>query len=124
MKIFVSHSSGFDYKNRLYKPLCNSKINNSHKIFLPHEEGKDILTKEIIKNSDILIAEVSRPSTGQGIELGWANDYKIPIICIHLKDTKPSGSLKHLTENFITYENVNELIGKLTVAFDKINSFS
>lgn len=34
MKIFVAHSSNFDFKNELYLPLRNSDLNNKHKIFL------------------------------------------------------------------------------------------
>lgn len=124
MKIFISHSSGFDYLNKLYKPLSESIINRDHEIFLPHEDGKDVLTKDVIKNSDVVIAEVSFPSTGQGVELGWANVFNVPIISIHQKNAKLSGSLKYLTENFVTYENGDELVDRLIDVLDKLSSSS
>ena len=115
MKIFVAHSSNFDFKNELYSPLRNSELNKTHEIFLPQEKS-DIgpITKDIIKNSDLIIAEISFPSTGQGIELGWANIYGIPIICIYKNDAKTSRSLKKITDQFISYDNSNDMIEKLT----------
>lgn len=116
MKIFVSHSSGFDYENELYKPLRNSTINNNHEIFLPHEDGRDVLTKDVIKKSDVVIAEVSFPSTGQGIELGWANVFNVPIICVNQKNSKPSDSLKYLTENLeIAKRLISYNIDRITI---------
>lgn len=74
MKIYVSHTSSYDYTNQLYTPLRLSKLNSRHEIFLPHEPNEvPINTKAIIEACDIVLAEVSYPSTGQGIELGWAN---------------------------------------------------
>lgn len=113
MKVFVSHSNNFDFTNELYVPLRNSELNKTHEIFLPHEHGKIVETKEIIKNSDIILAEVSYPSTGQGIELGWANVFNIPIICFSKKGTKISGSLLYLTNTFFEYETSEDMIEKI-----------
>ena len=84
----------------------------SNIFFLPHED-KALNTKEIISNSDLVIAEVSLPATGQGIELGWADYAKIPILCIYEKGTKISSSLKFITNNFIEYEDTNDMINKI-----------
>ncbi len=114
MNIFVTHSSNFDFKNELYIPLRKSELNNLHTIFLPHEEENDeVLTKDNIKKSDIVLAEVSFPSTGQGIELGWANIYQVPIICIYKINSKISSSLNLLTDKFVIYENSNDMVQKL-----------
>jgi len=118
MKIFVTHSSNFDFKNELYLPLRNSNLNKKHDIFLPHENEKNIITKDIIKKSDIIIAEVSYSSTGQGIELGWANIYQIPIVCIYKEGNKYSSSLKKLTNKFISYKNKEDLIKKIDSIID------
>jgi nucleoside 2-deoxyribosyltransferase len=120
MNIFVTHSSNYDFKNDLYIPLRKSELNNLHTIFLPHEKETDIVTKDIIKTCDIVIAEVSFPSTGQGIELGWANTYQIPIICIYKKDSKTSNSLNKITDTFIIYENSEDMIEKLTSSLNEI----
>lgn len=113
MKIFIAHSSNSDFKNELYKPLRESVLNNEHEILLPQEKGKEIITKDIIKNLDVFIAEVSYPSTGQGIELGWADIFNIPIICIFKEGSKTSKSLRHVTDNFISYKDSEDMVDKL-----------
>ena len=114
MKIFVAHSSNFDFKNELYIPLRKSELNKKHIIFLPQENGKETIPKEMIKNTDVIIAEVSYASTGQGIELGWADIFKIPIICIYKEGSKYSSSLNKLTNKFIVYKDSDDLIKKLS----------
>jgi hypothetical protein len=114
MKIFVAHSSGYDFKNELYLPLRSSDLNKKHDIYLPHENGYVVITKNIISNSDLMLAEVSYPSTGQGIELGWADAFKIPVICLYKEGSKISSSLEKITKNFIVYKDAKEMIDKLT----------
>ena len=112
MKIYISHSSKYDYTSKIYNPIKSSDLIQSNIFFLPHED-KALNTKEIISNSDLVIAEVSLPATGQGIELGWADYAKIPIWCIYEKGTKISSSLKFITNNFIEYEDTNDMINKI-----------
>lgn len=76
MTIFISHSTGFDFKKELYQPIRKSPLNNRHTFILPHETSNmPYETKQFFasRNCDMIIAECSEPSTGQGIELGWAN---------------------------------------------------
>ena len=113
MKIYVSHSQDFDFLNSLYKPLRTSGLNTNHEFFLPHESDKFINTQEVIKNSDLILAEVTFPSTGQGIELGWASMLKIPILCASKEGSKISGSLNYITKNFIIYTDSADLVAKL-----------
>lgn len=114
MNIYVAHSNKFDYIKKLYEPIKNAKSLSMHNIFFPHdEENKLVKTKEIIKNYDLVIAEVSLPATGLGIELGWADDSNTPILCIYEKGAKISSSLKFITNNFIEYDNSEDLIEKI-----------
>ncbi len=114
MRIHVIHSSGFDYENELYKPL--RKLRQRHEVFLPHE-GEPRSTRELIKRIDP--AEVSFPSTGMGVELGWASCYGKRILAIYRKGTKPSSSIKFLTDWMVEYEEgklldvVEREIGKM-----------
>src|SRR3989344_8787288 len=119
MKIYFTHSTNFDFKNEFYTPIRNSVLNSQHQITLPHETNKYINSNEIIKNSDLVIAEVSNPSTGMGIELGWTSNFNIPIIFIYKEDSKISSSLKSLSNNFIEYKNSQDLIDRLTVNIPK-----
>lgn len=113
MNIFISHSKKYDYINKIYKPIKNSNLVKSNNFFFPHDNNKTINTKEVISNSDLVIAEVSLPGTGQGIELGWADYARTPILCIYEKGLKISSSLKFITNSFIEYENVEDMINKI-----------
>ncbi len=111
MKIYVTHSSNYDYQNELYLSLRKSKLNKLHEITLPHEHALDQFnSKEYLKDCSLILAEVSYPSTGQGIELGWANLYDVPIVCLSKKGVKPSGSLKVISNTFIEYENSQDMV--------------
>lgn len=115
MKIYVTHSSGYDYQNELYQPLRKSELNHLHEIILPHENSTDQFnSKKYMKDCNLILAEVSYPSTGQGIELGWANLYEVPIVCLYKKGVKPSASLKIISNTLIEYENSGDMIQKLT----------
>ncbi len=114
MKIYISHSGNYDYISRLYEPLRKSNLFVEHEIFLPHDNrNKTVKTKTIIEESDLIIAETSYPSTGQGIELGWANSHNKKILLVHKANTTPSGSLRFISEQNLTYSNQTELIDVL-----------
>lgn len=114
MKIYISHSSSYDYINKIYNPIINSDISKTNTFFFPHENKDNVSnTKDIISNYDLVIAEVSLPSTGQGIELGWVSYANTPILCIYEKGAPISSSLKLITNQFIEYENTEDMIGKI-----------
>ncbi|MDD4333027.1 MAG: hypothetical protein PHT51_02840 [Patescibacteria group bacterium] len=113
MKIYIGHSKEFDYKNDLYSPIRNSELNSKHEIIFPHETDELIISRDIIKTVDLMIAEVSYPATGMGIELGWADSFGRPIICIYKKGSKISKSLKAVCDNFIEYSDEKDLVEKL-----------
>jgi hypothetical protein len=114
MKIYFGHSKGFDFKNELYGPIRESVLNSEHEIIFPHETDKFFNSKDRIKNCDLMIAEVSYPAIGLGIELGWAEMLKTRVLCVYKKGYKISGSLKVVTKNFIGYESAEDLVEKLT----------
>lgn len=106
MKIYVAHSSSIDFKNQLYAPLRNSKLNGEHEIILPHENSSDMYdSKNGLKTCNLVIAEVSQHSTSMGIELGWANLYGVKIIAVYKKGTTPTRSLSAVTDSILEYDN-------------------
>ncbi|MCA9353184.1 hypothetical protein KC901_03310 [Patescibacteria group bacterium] len=113
MKIFVTHSSDIDVKTDLYDPIRNSDFNAQHEIKLPQEFGKETITKEMIQSQDLIIAESSMPSTGSGIELGWADMYGVPIVNIYKKGSKSSSSMRYVTDVHIEYIDTEDMITKL-----------
>lgn len=113
MKIYIAHSNDFDYKNRLYTPLRESGLNNEYEIFLPHENGRHEDSNEVMAGCDLVIAEVSVPSTGEGIELGRAEAAGIPILCISENGAKISSALQYITKNFLEYSDAEDMVRKL-----------
>lgn len=112
MNIYLSHSSNYDFVNELYLPIKKSNLNIKHKFFFPHDQVV-INTKQIIKDSDLVLAEVSLPATGQGIELGWADTFNKRIICIAKQGNKVSGSIKFITKEILLYTDIVDLLNKL-----------
>ena len=117
MKIYISHSRKFDYKKEIYAVLRNSSLNKEHEIVFPHETSEEPFdSKEFLKKCDLVIAEVSYPSVGVAIELGWANAFNVAVICIYKKGSKISDSLRLITDKFIEYRTGEELISKIKEA--------
>jgi len=113
-QLYVTHSKNFDFKNQLYYPIRNSSLNTKFRIALPHEfSDSPFSSKKFISSCYKILAEVSFPSTGQGIELGWADAYSIPIICFYRTGSKPAGSLKTIADIFLEYSSPEEMINLL-----------
>jgi hypothetical protein len=114
MKIYVCHTTSFDYQQELYRPLKQSSLNKEHQIILPHFEGPEMFdSKSLLPSVNLVVAEVSFLSTSMGIEIGWANMLQKPIVFIYKESTKPSRSLKAVSENFIEYANSEDMVQKL-----------
>lgn len=111
MKIYIGHSTDLKYEEKLYRPLRNSSLAEEHELIFPHDSTEFFDSKEFLREDcDLFVAEVSRASTGLGIELGWAEQFDVPILCVCRKDDKPSGALKAVTDEFKRYEDEDELV--------------
>lgn len=109
--IYIAHSREFDFENQLYAPVRASKNLPQSSIVLPHEPGHDPNHgRQFYANLDLLIAEVSYPATGLGIELGWASDDNVPIVCLCQSGKKYSGSLRAVTDRFYEYHDLDEIV--------------
>lgn len=121
MNIYISHSTHYDYKNKLYKPIKESGITQEFDIIFPHDNSSD--SDEIFDiqgalergEIDLIIAEISYPSTGQGIELAWAHSYGVPIECVYLEDSYISPALKLITHKLYDYETEDDMIDMIKV---------
>ena len=110
MKVYIAHSRGFDFEKELYQPIRADDELEQENIILPHEASDASKnTREFYKNLDLVIAEVSYPATGLGIELGWAYDDGTPIVVLHRSDAKVSHSLYAVTQEFYEYHDCNEI---------------
>jgi len=119
MKIYLWHSTKYDFKEELYKPIKDSNIFKENEIILPHDNEDWINSKEIIKSSDLLIAEISYPSASLGIELGWADAFNVPVFCFCQKIEDVPRSIKAVFKNIVEYnkDNLIESLSKEIVGF-------
>jgi hypothetical protein len=117
MKIYVSHSSKIDYKKDLYDPLRNSELAKDNEFLFPHERSLDLFpTRKLFskRGCDLVFAEVTFPSHGQGVELGWAYDEGIRIIMASKPQSQLSVVLPELCKEMFTYTDAEDLIAKLS----------
>ena len=124
--IYFAHSSALDYKKEYYYPILESDLQNKYQLIFPHEKSEEpFSSKELFLSDqcDLVVAEVSYPSTGSGIELGWADTYEIPIILLAREDSVFSGLLNEFGVAFIKYKDRSDMVlrlGKeLSNLFDK-----
>lgn len=119
MKIFVAHSSNFDFRNKLYAPLRGSVLNSENEILLPQEGEIEEITRDMINGCDALVAEVSAPSLGAGIEIGWADAAGVPVIAMYEKGARPSFSIDNAVTERFEYENANDMLTQLAAVLKK-----
>jgi nucleoside 2-deoxyribosyltransferase len=112
MKIYLAHATKMDYQNDLYQPLQESTLWSEHTWVLSHATGTDITfdSRPVIKDCDLMIADVSVPSTGVGIEMGWAVAHEVKIMAIHKAGTVPSGAVVQVTGKVTPYQDANTLV--------------
>ena len=124
MKIYVSHSRLFDFKQELYVPL-SAAFSDSYQLILPHAHSElPYPSRELFTSRacDIVLAEVSYPSIGLGIELGWASAMGIPIYAIHASTAKVSGSISVVTQQIISYRDSDDLVNACKNLFDGLKN--
>ncbi len=118
MKIYIIHSREFDFESQLYAPIkaCQSLM-QEHEVILPHDANTaGQFSKPIIDASDIIFAEISFPSTGMGIELGWAHAANKTIICLCKHNKQSSSSIKYICKSIISYAE-NKMIPDIMLQY-------
>lgn len=120
--IYVSHSTGYDFKNELYAPIRNSRLNRKYNLILPHEKSDELFSsKEFIKYETwAMIVEASYPKLGVGIEAGLAHAFDKDIITMYKKGFKQSASINSISEKIIEYSSIDEMVFKLLFALREI----
>jgi nucleoside 2-deoxyribosyltransferase len=115
MKIYIAHARSFDFQQDLYAPIQRSSLFHKHQFVLPHAGAGQVHTssKGIIESCDCLIAEVSHPSTGMGIEIGWAHAANIPVYAMYRRDCTPTNALAAVTKQLYPYDDVIDTLQKI-----------
>ena len=114
MRIYVTHSKDFDYKDKLYEPIEKSGLAAEHEFVLLYKNGEpQYSSKEKIRDCNLLIAEATKHSTGSGVEIGWANAFNKPVVVISEYGARISRSLQFVTKDIKTYKNAEELLSHI-----------
>lgn len=122
MKIYLAHSSNFDYKNTLYAPLRGSALNTEHELLFPHEtDAPPEITRDMIKECNALVADVSAPSLGVGIEMGWADAFHVPVIAMNERGSKVSFSIDNVVTERFEYDDSDDMLAKLEGALASVS---
>lgn len=115
-RIYIGHSRDerLNYQEELYSPLISSL--DDDEVIVPHEKGAEaqINSKEVLPTCNLMIAEVSYPSTGLGMELAWAEYAAVPVLCIYKISCQPSSSVTNVFPNIISYESNVDMVEKVT----------
>jgi nucleoside 2-deoxyribosyltransferase len=119
MIIQIWHARNSDFQIELYNPIKKASFFPEHIFIFPHDEV-ELDSRASLKSIDLFIAEVSTPATGLGIEIGFASAYGKSLLCIYKKWSKISASLKQVTENFIEYDNVDDMVNKVALFLDTL----
>lgn len=89
----------------------------------PVHESVFLQDKKTVENCKLVIAEVTNPSTGSGIELGWAISNRKPIICLAKKGAKVTSLIKGPANSglvyLIRYENEKDALDQLKILLEK-----
>lgn len=122
LNIYAAHASSFDYQSEFYQPLKQSEIAEQHTLILPHDDSEEQFDsyKLFHTDCDLVIAEVTHASTGLGIELGWAYEADIPIICVHTEDSEPTSALTAVTKMVYSYSSPEDMITVLQENWRKL----
>jgi len=116
MKIYFAHSSNIDYKTDLYLPIKSyAKLWKHHEIILPHDQlVEGYYSKDVIKEVDFFIADVSYPSIGLGMEIAWADNYNKPILALYKENYKISSSLNFINTNIASYQSIEHMLQQIS----------
>lgn len=116
---FVSHPSGGMQHTPTFFNAINdfAKQHTNISFKFPGETKEDIQrTKDDIASAELVLVEVSIPSTGSGIEMGWANAAGVPIIAFHQGGAEPSPAVKFATRDihvYVTEEHIMDVLKAL-----------
>ncbi len=119
--VYIGHSREFDYENELYAPLKASELAVQYHFIFPHDEnGDEFISSRDLKDVDLFVAEVSFPSLGLGIELGFSHLYGVKTVCLHKTTSKVTSALKHINCTVLTYNSTAELLERIKNALLQI----
>lgn len=129
LNIYFMHSNKFDYENLIYKKVLSSSVCLSQNFILPYSNNnKTKYAKDLIKNADLVIVDLYKPSFGLSLELKWLSKLKDKKILFLSQDNIIPKKYQKLVTDLTKYDESNtyiklieEFINKELVRRSKIN---
>lgn len=113
--VMTASSDSIEIYEKLVKIFKNINDNVSSPLDTMKFKGNDFerynRAMELLQNTSIIVAEMSIPSTGQGMELQEAIRLNIPIIVIAKNGSKVSGLVKGSgkVKSILYYDNIEDI---------------
>lgn len=105
------HSNKFDYENLIYKKVLSSSVCLSQNFILPYSDNnKTKYAKDLIKNADLVIVDLYKPSFGLSLELKWLSKIKDKKILFLSQDNMIPKKYQKLVTDLTKYDENNTYI--------------
>lgn len=116
--IYAIHSSKLNYKEEFYKPLLLSKC-EKHNLILPlTEKYKNMYAKDLVKESDLIIIDLTNSTLSVFIETMWAKKMDKKILFLIKEKGKCFFLLNKYKKISKTYSNFEEAIKNINDFID------
>ena len=111
LNIYFMHSNKFDYENLIYKKVLSSSVCLSQNFILPYSDNnKTKYAKDLIKNADLVIVDLYKPSFGLSLELRWLSKIKDKKVLFLSQDNMIPKKYQKLVTNLTKYDENNTYI--------------
>ncbi len=111
LNIYFMHSNKFDYENLIYKKVLSSSVCLSQNFILPYSNNnKTKYAKDLIKNADLVIVDLYKPSFGLSLELKWLSKLKDKKILFLSQDNIIPKKYQKLVTDLTKYDENNTYI--------------
>ena len=111
LNIYFMHSNKFDYENLIYKKVLSSSVCLSQNFILPYSNNnKTKYAKDLIKNADLVIVDLYKPSFGLSLELRWLSKIKDKKVLFLSQDNIIPKKYQKIVTDFTKYDENNTYI--------------
>ncbi len=111
LNIYFMHSNKFDYENLIYKKVLSSSVCLSQNFILPYSDNnKTKYAKDLIKNADLVIVDLYKPSFGLSLELRWLSKIKDKKVLFLSQDNMIPKKYRKLVTDLTKYDENNTYI--------------
>lgn len=111
LNIYFMHSNKFDYENLIYKKVLSSSVCLMQNVILPYSDNNETkYAKDLIKNADLVIVDLYKPSFGLSLELRWLSKIKDKKVLFLSQDNMIPKKYQKIVTDLTKYDENNTYI--------------